>query len=282
MQHQPLHDLNWKVGHETLLPLNRFGIGSSLRSSSLSRIEGRLREALDQQVRAPDLVGFVDEMDELTPLNPLRNTPAHGSIIYPRASAVERTLTESTLYEAGRIRQDLSPSPSDSGFSDTDAPRPVTASLHHTTAPGMDVRQRHVMNADQHNRALSFSSTAPDEYPITGSTSGGFRNRPPTSPQLADQANDITAIRTAESRTRFVEEAVADARRELVTVRQREQTSRPLKIVNQDPERMPDPALRALFQRSADDELQIRRLNARDWLRVATWWLLKVLCHVSS
>ena len=84
---------------------------------------------------------------------------------------------------------------------------------------------------------------------------------------------------TAQSKTRIVEEAVADARRQLLTVRQREQSSRPLRVVGQDPQRTPDPALSALFQKSANDELQIRRLNARDWLRVATWWLLKVLLH---
>lgn len=73
-----------------------------------------------------------------------------------------------------------------------------------------------------------------------------------------------------------VGEAVAEAIKELSKIRQKEQSSRPLRIVRQDPVHRPDDSLKERFQRLADDELRIRRLNARDWLRVATWWLLKV------
>lgn len=236
MQYQPLHDLNWKVGHEIILPPSRIALCSSPRSSSLSRIENRLQEALDQQPRAPDLVDFVDEMDELTPLHPLKYTPAR-SVAYLQASTVERTLTESTLCEPGKVRPERSPSPSDSSFSEFDAAKSVTANPYHKLGHW------------------------------------------PTGSQPAERTNGNLGVGIAESKTLL--EAVADARRQLVSVRQREHSSRPLKLVSQDPERTPDPALCAIFQKSADDELQIRRLNARDWLRVATWWLLKVHLHIS-
>lgn len=236
---------------------------------------------MDQQARVPDLVEMADEMDELTPLNPLKNTPVHGSAIYSsQASTVERASTETTLWEPTRTRTESSPSPSDSSFSEFDASKPVNPNSHQKTAPGIDFRQRPVMNADQDNRALSISSTTPDEYSNPSIKSGRSQRRSLTSLQHADQANGNIGFGIAESKRRIVEEAVADARRQLLTVRQREQSSRPLKVVSQDPERTPEPALCALFQKSANDELNIRRLNARDWLRVATWWLLKVLSHV--
>lgn len=233
---------------------------------------------MDQPTRAPDLVEMMDEMDELTPLNPLKTAPVHGSVLYPQASAVERTSTETTLYEPGR-RAESSPSPSNSSFSEFDASKSGTANSHHRIAQGIDMRQRPVLSADQDNRALSISSTAQDEYSIPSVKSGRSRRPSRTNLQPTEVANGNIGFGIAESKTRIVEEAVADARRQLLTVRQREQSSRPLKIVSQDPQRTPDPALSALFQKSANDELQIRRLNARDWLRVATWWLLKVLSH---
>lgn len=235
---------------------------------------------MDQQIRAPDLVEMVDEMDDLTPLNPAKIAPAYRPVIYSQASAVERTSTETTLYEPARMPAESSPSPSDSSFSEFDASRSGIANSHYRTAAGIDSRQRPVMSADQDNRALSVSSTAQEEYSVTSIKSGRSRRRSLTSLHPPDQANGNIIFGTAQSKTRIVEEVVADARRQLVTVRQREQSSRPLKVVGQDPQRTPDPALSALFQKSANDELQIRRLNARDWLRVATWWLLKVLLHV--
>ena len=72
-----------------------------------------------------------------------------------------------------------------------------------------------------------------------------------------------------------VVDVVAEAMQELARVRQREQSARPLRIVRQDPVHRPHDALKERFQELAEDELKIRRLNVRDWLRVATWWLLK-------
>lgn len=235
---------------------------------------------MEQPARAPDLADIEDGMDELAPLNPPKSIPAPGSAVYTQAPAVERTLTETTLYEPWRMRAESTPSPSDTDTSEFDASRPVIPNPNYKTVPGMELRQRLIMNTDQDNRALPLSLTAFDEYPITNNKSGLSRRRSPTSLLSTDQANSNARIGIAESETRIFEEAIADARRQLLTVRQREQSSRPLKVVSQDPERTPDPALCALFQKSADDELRIRRLNARDWLRVATWWLSKVLLHV--
>lgn len=78
------------------------------------------------------------------------------------------------------------------------------------------------------------------------------------------------------NRNHDVAEVIADAMKELSKIRQREQSLRPLRVIRLDPDKRPDNMLSARFQKFADDELKIRRLNAKDWLRVATWWLLKV------
>ena len=72
-------------------------------------------------------------------------------------------------------------------------------------------------------------------------------------------------------------EAVTEAMKELSKIRQREISKRPLRIVPQDPVHRPDDSLKEKFQDLVNDELKLRRLNAKDWLRVATWWLLKVI-----
>lgn len=77
------------------------------------------------------------------------------------------------------------------------------------------------------------------------------------------------------SRDPEIQEVVAEAMKELIKIRHKEQSAKPLRVLRQHPHHQPDDALRAQFEQLAEDELKIRRLNARDWLRVATWWLLK-------
>ena len=238
---------------------------------------------MEQQGRAPDLAESVDEMDELAPLNPHKITSSPGSAGYTQTPSVEWTLTESTLYEPGRMRAETSPSSSSEDASEFEASKSYVASSSYKIAPGMDLRSRPVGVNYQGTRSMSLSSKASGENSVMGNSGGHSQRRLPTSEDSPDLANNDRVPGLAEKKKSIVDEVVADAKRQLITIREREQSSRPLKIVSPDPDRMPDPALCALFQKSANDELQIRRLNARDWLRVATWWLLKVLpwqfCH---
>jgi hypothetical protein len=71
-------------------------------------------------------------------------------------------------------------------------------------------------------------------------------------------------------------DVVAEAMKELSMIRQKERSARPLRIVPQHKIHRPDSFLQEKFAELAKDELHIRMLNARDWLKVATWWLLKV------
>lgn len=73
-----------------------------------------------------------------------------------------------------------------------------------------------------------------------------------------------------------VTEAVTSAMQHLHHVRHQEQISRPIRVESQNQLHRPPPEILKLFETSVRYEMQIRRLIAKDWLRVATWWLLKV------
>ena len=96
--------------------------------------------------------------------------------------------------------------------------------------------------------------------------------------RLVSNASESAAKSSAHglgSKDPEIQEVVAEAMKELIKIRHKEQSAKPLRVVRQHPQHQPDEALRARFEQLAEDELKIRRLNAKDWLRVATWWLLK-------
>ena len=92
-------------------------------------------------------------------------------------------------------------------------------------------------------------------------------------PDLSTAAGELSTMNLGASN---VAETVAAVMKEIFLSRQSGLASRPLEVEPQDPEHRPDDELRERFQALKDIELQIRRHNTRDWLRVATWWLLKV------
>lgn len=169
----------------------------------------------------------------------------------------------------------MTPSSSEEGTSDFDTTKPYVPKRTGKIAPGL--RQGSITNSEVDSSALPPSPRASDEYSVSRRKSDSSQGRYAASEMSILLANNNAGAGTAENNKQIVYAAVADAKRELLTIIQREQSSRPLKVPQQDPKRTPDPSLSAIFQKYADDELQIRRLNARDWLRVATWWLLKVI-----
>lgn len=75
---------------------------------------------------------------------------------------------------------------------------------------------------------------------------------------------------------RDVMDAVTNAMQELRQIRLSEQPSRPIRYEAPDKLHNPDREVLVKFENSANDELHIRSLDNQDWLRIATWWLLKV------
>jgi hypothetical protein len=71
-------------------------------------------------------------------------------------------------------------------------------------------------------------------------------------------------------------EAMTSALQHLRDVRHKEHISKPIRFEPQNQLHKPTAETLKIFEASVNDGFQIPRLITRDWLRVATWWLLKV------
>ncbi|KAJ5671662.1 hypothetical protein N7507_000789 [Penicillium longicatenatum] len=79
-----------------------------------------------------------------------------------------------------------------------------------------------------------------------------------------------------------VMEAVTSAMQHLRQIHLQEQLARPIRYVPQNKMHKPDQDTLKVFKSSVNEELQARRLIARDWLRIATWWLLKARATLAN
>ncbi|CAI7656315.1 unnamed protein product [Penicillium glandicola] len=77
-------------------------------------------------------------------------------------------------------------------------------------------------------------------------------------------------------------EAVTSAMKHLHDVRHQDLISRPIRFEPQNQLHKPTAETLKIFEASVNDELQITRLITRDWLRVATWWLLKARATLAN
>lgn len=233
------------------------------------------QEALDE---------FEDEIDETTPLTRFRSVPTtkadtlNGESV--AGKSLKRAITGTTLVDplGGRVSPESTPYTSEEDVSELGNARGQVPKM-----PWLSEKSRvgSPINFDQGSRMLPPSPRASEDHsiyslktrrsPKLSSTSGESMNKGNGSPGASNGRKEKDLI-----------ELVAEAKKELSKIRQKEQSQRPLRIVKPDKDHQPDGDLKEQFQKLADDELQIRRLNTRDWLRVATWWLLKVLlpfCH---
>jgi hypothetical protein len=77
-------------------------------------------------------------------------------------------------------------------------------------------------------------------------------------------------------------EAVSNAMHQLRQVRLKAQLARPIRYEPQNSAHTPIPEVIYLFEVSVNEELRVRRLITRDWLRVSTWWLLKARATLAN
>lgn len=238
-----------------------------------------------QEEKQEALNAFEDEIDETTPLTRVRSVPTtqadslNGESL--AGKSLRRAITGTTLVDPPLrdVSPDSTPSISEddvSEFGNLRGQVPRTAwYIPDKTRMGSP------MSFDQANRMLPPSPRSSGDH----STEGLRIHRSPklssTSGDLMVKANGSPGA-TNEREEGDLIEVVADAKRELSKIRQKEMSLRPLRIVKQDKDHQPDDELKKQFQRLAEDEMRIRRLNTRDWLRVATWWLLKVLIPLTA
>lgn len=228
-------------------------------------------KALERQ-EASDAAGELSD-DTSSPLTRSRTTPAEphepteANGLGLRGMGLQRQFTDLTLVDR-TASPESTPSMSEEDASDLSvAGRSTTVSPRRASGPNGKSRRSASNTID--SRPFPSSSKISDAE--TGTTKPKLNDTPPI-------VNEEPSVKGGNAPN--VLEVVAEAMRELSKVRQREQSQRPLRIVPQDPIHRPDDWLRQNFQELVNDELKVRRLNARDWLRVATWWLLKVRATV--
>lgn len=73
-----------------------------------------------------------------------------------------------------------------------------------------------------------------------------------------------------------VMEAISSAMQQLLEARHQEKTSRSVRFEPQNQLHMPSDEILKVFEESVNPGSHTGRLITSDWLRVATWWLLKV------
>lgn len=79
-----------------------------------------------------------------------------------------------------------------------------------------------------------------------------------------------------------VTEAITSAMQQLRQVRIKEQLARPIRYEPQNALHKPDAEIVKAFEESVNEESHFTRMITRDWLRIATWWLLKARATLAN
>ena len=257
----------------------------------IKALERQEASASISQAQSQDNEEEEDEFDELSPLQKARTTPQLGRNGSPEADGLglqglRRAFTGATLVDTvTSVSPETTPSTTSeeemSEFGSPKIAKEVPLSKKTPTKMGK-MRKSSLTSMDQGLRAFPPSPRISEDNTreIPRSSPAGEDLKKPRSKRLMSTGGEsMMKSNGVGSKSPDVVDVVAEAMQELARVRQREQSARPLRIVRQDPIHRPHNALKERFQQLADDELKIRRLNARDWLRVATWWLLKARFH---
>ena len=218
-----------------------------------------------------------DEVDELSPLRKVKTAPSARSVASENEGlglqGLQRAFTGATLVENFQISPDSTPSVSEEDLQEFGSP-PVGKK---NGAPAMG-RMRKGSNVSAQKALPPSPHTSSEDYVDENKDSPyDSPKKPRTKRLMSNPTEPITGLNgpSLGDKQLDVQDVVKEAMQELARIRQKELSARPLRIVRQDPVHQPDDALKTRFQQLAEDELKIRRLNAKDWLRVATWWLLK-------
>ncbi|XHG03727.1 hypothetical protein AWENTII_007020 [Aspergillus wentii] len=237
---------------------------SSIRDSSLERIERSMMEALEKEELSLSTLEHSQIQDDEYPVSLLSPPRQNGPFGFQEGN-------------------------------ESDFPKPLHIPLAAQRGPMSGNRPRHVstssesMGSGNSEASLYLGSAGVSSITTTirsmspNVSQNGILNLRRELGQIEDQGEfhdqlqrkNSESISEAESHRTNVKDAVTSAMQQLHQVRLREQSLRPLRYEPQDRFHRPDADLLKKFDESAHDELRIRRLSTGDWLRVAVWWLLK-------
>ncbi|KAL8825359.1 MAG: hypothetical protein Q9170_007823 [Blastenia crenularia] len=185
---------------------------------------------------------------------------------------IRRAFTGATLVEpAETALPDLTPPVSDDEVSEYGASR-GNLGKPKLRAATVKIEKASTYSAEQKENALSPSPLTSGEHDDEPFKKGKLKQKHYVAGDIRHNAGKGKPLRIQE----VAMEVVKDATKQLSNVRQKEQSARPLRIVKEGPTHTADETLKERFEQLAEDELRIRRLNTKDWLRVATWCLLKL------
>ena len=202
-----------------------------------------------------------DSIDELPLLTHARSAPAENNDVESLGpKGMSRQFTGTTLVP---YTPESTPSMSEEDGTESSTNIPITPKTRNTSTPSSKTRRPSNLSIDRGVKGSSQTNQEDGHYDMPKRLG-------------TDRSNSKMGELSTKGWTPDISEVVAGAMEELSRIRQRERATRPLRIVPQDAVHRPEEALKARFHELANEELEIRRLNAKDWLRVATWWLLKV------
>ncbi|KAL9580814.1 MAG: hypothetical protein Q9203_006151, partial [Teloschistes exilis] len=246
---------------------------TSIGNSSLARIETSMIQALERQEASKETV---DNTEDLTPVTRAQTEPVLASSSKEAVEeespglGITRAFTGVTLIDpAEHMSPELTPPASEEDAQDL-AYSKATLSKQKSVPIGR-VRKASTFSVDRDAKPLYPSPPSSDQSMNESPKKIGSTRTISSGREAAGKS----AKEKADQRQSAVMDAVAEAMEELSRVRKQEQSARPLRVVHEDPIHRADEPLKERFWELAEEELRIRRLNAKDWLRVATWWLLK-------
>ena len=247
---------------------------SDIGNVQLARIETRIDQALERQEATTE--------DDDVPLLDAPLEPCTSSMTRQRSSESEpasgpvRRFTGKTLVDNKSSRPKLVDSGQSSDDSELSTVGPPTPSPRKTS----DLSRRRTSSMKSGPQMLLASQLADydDGSALDEKSSNGLLIQidEDTVPQ-----SDFTGLdrgRKGESDT-YLRSILDSAVEELASVRQKERQSRPLRLPDRQRMPKPDEELKKRFEQSAKTEMEYRKLNTKDWLKIGTWWLLKSQFH---
>ncbi|KAL8946866.1 MAG: hypothetical protein Q9222_006794, partial [Ikaeria aurantiellina] len=261
---------------------------SSIGNSSLARIETSMMQALEGQGYAKETVKTTNELRPVARSQTAPAAAAASKAILEEEEddeeceglglqGISRAFTGATLVEpSADASLELTPPASEEVSLDFDDPR-MAASKQEPSTTGR-IRKASTFSTRTDAKGLPPNPITSEEYQDDSPKKPKARRMP----SLSDEPQSREGKTKGYQEQDGVIDIVADAMQELAMVRQKEQLARPLRIVREDPVHKVDDILGARFQQLAEEELRIRRLSVKDWLRVGTWWLLKARFQVQE
>ena len=241
---------------------------SSIGNSSLGRIEAQLKQALENR-EADDDTTLAPNMLPSTITPPLED----DEVVI---DSISRKFTGLTIVpDLGRTEGAL-PEATSSAIDDDLSEMSLSASPNRSRNYNLRKPSRGPAAAiDRVHRAFPPSPKASDDgFPNSKQRAleeaQDPRLRKPSATMSLSSSDTQTVDREPD-----VKDVVKAAMKELAQIRQKERMTQPLKVKAQPANQKPSDALKDELRSQADDEINYRKLNTKDWLTVGTWWLLK-------